>query len=245
MAPDSKNRIASAFHAMKALGISDERVKPALKRLLKLNKKNWDLIEEENYTPLVAAILDNEEAKQEGNLVEQEVLHERPLKRLHLRQQEGEPSPSSLNGTSQTRHNAGGTELLGPPQSTSESHPASGEYITRPESNEGVSGPSGEARSEGNLENTTDKPSSLEIASLTTAVLKVILNCGTAFAIPNFQMPSLDALMKLMDDRCRKEYKDLDPSFSVMKVMQDVCQCFLEMGAASTNCSFINTATDG
>ncbi|VFQ68272.1 unnamed protein product [Cuscuta campestris] len=206
MAPDSKNRIASAFHAMKALGISDERVKPALKRLLKLNKKNWDLIEEENYTPLVAAILDNEEAKQEGNLVEEEVLHERPFKRLHS------------------------------------------EYITRPESNEGVWGPSGEARTEGNLENTTDKPSSLEIASLTTAVLKVILNCGTAFAIPNFQMPSLDALMKLMDDRCRKEYKDLDPSFSVMKVMQDVCQCFLEIGVASTvttNHSFINTATDG
>lgn len=56
-------RIVSAFRAMKALGISEDKVKPVLKRLLKLYNKNWDLIEEENYRPLIDAIFDYEEAE--------------------------------------------------------------------------------------------------------------------------------------------------------------------------------------
>lgn len=56
-------RVDRAFRAMKALGISGEKVKPVLKNLLRLYNKNWDLIEAENYRALADAIFDNDEAK--------------------------------------------------------------------------------------------------------------------------------------------------------------------------------------
>ncbi|XP_031121924.1 uncharacterized protein LOC116025008 isoform X3 [Ipomoea triloba] len=101
---------------MKALGISEDKVKPALIHVLKLYNKNWDLIEEENYRPLIEAIFEYEEAEaanlekssknaeQEDNVKEEEVGHEepiRPLKRLRLRLKAHLSSPSSLGGTSQ------------------------------------------------------------------------------------------------------------------------------------------------
>nr|GLL33227.1 probable inactive histone-lysine N-methyltransferase SUVR1 isoform X2 [Ipomoea trifida] len=146
-------RIASAFRAMKALGISEDKVKPALKRLLKLYNKNWDLIEEENYRPLIDAIFDNEEAEaekrlksstnaEEDNFKEEEVAHEepiRPLKRLRLIMEARLSSPSSLGGTSQVRHDVEGAELLGLHNPNghmdSEPQPASCQYIAR---NKGV-----------------------------------------------------------------------------------------------------------
>lgn len=56
-------RVAKAFHAMKAIGISEDKVKPALKNLLKLFDKNWELIEEENYRALADAIFEREESE--------------------------------------------------------------------------------------------------------------------------------------------------------------------------------------
>lgn len=63
----------------------------------------------------------------------------------------------------------------------------------------------------------------------------MILTYGSVLGRSDFQMPTLDAVVKLMDDKCQKEYKELDPNFSVMKVMTDICQCFLEMSGESTN----------
>lgn len=56
-------RVAKAFRAMKDIGITEDKVKPVLKNLLKLYQKNWELIEEENYRVLADAIFDNEEAQ--------------------------------------------------------------------------------------------------------------------------------------------------------------------------------------
>ncbi|CAH9120302.1 unnamed protein product, partial [Cuscuta epithymum] len=132
MGPDSRRRIANAFRATKVRRISEEKVKPVLKRLLKLYHKNWDLIEEDNYRSLFDAIFEYEEAEEarrakystcaaEGALVEPKVLNEepeRPLKRFRLRQQDGQPASSSLGGTSRARRDDGGDALLqGPPQS--------------------------------------------------------------------------------------------------------------------------------
>lgn len=61
MAPNPK--VVSAFRAMRVLGISEEKVKPVLKNLLKLYDKNWELIEEENYRALADAIFDQEETQ--------------------------------------------------------------------------------------------------------------------------------------------------------------------------------------
>ncbi|EPS69629.1 hypothetical protein M569_05137, partial [Genlisea aurea] len=55
-------RVAKAFRAMKAIGISEDKVKPVLKSLLVLYEKNWTLIEEENYRALADAIFEREES---------------------------------------------------------------------------------------------------------------------------------------------------------------------------------------
>ncbi|KAI3749567.1 hypothetical protein L2E82_20181 [Cichorium intybus] len=108
---------------MRELGIPEEKTKPVLKNLLKIYEKNWELIEEENYRALADAIFDSEEteaaeqkkkhdiaeseaAEQKKKLELMKVLEEetqipeepeRPLKRLRLRHQEGQPSPSCTN----------------------------------------------------------------------------------------------------------------------------------------------------
>lgn len=61
MAPNPK--ISKAFRAMKDIGISEDKTKPVLKKLLKLYDKNWELIEEENYRVLADAIFDEEDSK--------------------------------------------------------------------------------------------------------------------------------------------------------------------------------------
>lgn len=61
MAPGQK--VKAAFKAMKDIGIPEEKTKPALKKLLKLFDKNWDLIEEENYRVLADAIFEYEDTE--------------------------------------------------------------------------------------------------------------------------------------------------------------------------------------
>ncbi|XP_038874401.1 probable inactive histone-lysine N-methyltransferase SUVR2 isoform X4 [Benincasa hispida] len=99
MAPNP--RVTKAFRAMKEIGISEDKTKPVLKKLLKLYDKNWELIEEENYRVLADAIFDEEESKVTeekksqnsqvedfGEDVQVPDEPERPLKRLRLRGQE-------------------------------------------------------------------------------------------------------------------------------------------------------------
>ncbi|KAK9756851.1 hypothetical protein RND81_01G124900 [Saponaria officinalis] len=111
MAPSA--RVKAAFKAMRAIGISETKTKPALKKLLQVFDKNWDAIEEENYRVLADAIFEYEETErgraseaaawQDGSLPDEPMQDEpeRPLKRLRLRQQgpgapsSGQPSPTS------------------------------------------------------------------------------------------------------------------------------------------------------
>ncbi|XP_019427771.1 PREDICTED: histone-lysine N-methyltransferase SUVR4 [Lupinus angustifolius] len=62
MAPDP--RVAKAFNASRALGISDEEMKPVLKYLLNVYGGKWELIEEDNYRTLVDAYFELKEDKQ-------------------------------------------------------------------------------------------------------------------------------------------------------------------------------------
>ncbi|XP_074349555.1 putative inactive histone-lysine N-methyltransferase SUVR2 isoform X1 [Apium graveolens] len=109
MAPPSA-RVLKAFRAMKDLGIAEEVTKPVLKNLLKVYDKNWVLIEEENYRALVDAIFetqDSEEAEKKkagdhsGEILEEENQEQdesiRPLKRLRLKHQDHQASPSTIN----------------------------------------------------------------------------------------------------------------------------------------------------
>ncbi|XP_057507370.1 probable inactive histone-lysine N-methyltransferase SUVR2 isoform X2 [Actinidia eriantha] len=102
-----------------------------------------------------------------------------------------------------------------------------------------------EDRNEGNpastserrlLENTVDESSSYsEIASAPSGEVKISLICNSALGRPDFHMPSIDAVVKMVEDKCLRSYKVLDPNFSVMNLMKDMCECFLELGTDSAN----------
>ncbi|KAG9150545.1 hypothetical protein Leryth_010913 [Lithospermum erythrorhizon] len=98
MAPNPK--VKEAFRAMEGLGITEEKVKPVLKKLIQVYEKNWELIEAENYRVLADAIFDFEESKPEED-VEREAAcdeeTERPLKRLRRKCQEVQTSSQVNN----------------------------------------------------------------------------------------------------------------------------------------------------
>lgn len=342
-------RVDRAFRAMKALGISGEKVKPVLKNLLRLYNKNWDLIEAENYRALADAIFDNDEAKEAESRkstenAEQEALvqdePEPPLKRQRLKNQSSQPneslesqlqnqspgvfdSPQSMGNESQCGSRPSLDRSKGKKPICSDSLPQEGFPSSQPsdmdkslpvprraESTSGsgipvsptknalanhtfikpkdepitddlprlevpvaivragssskgkssvASGSKGRQddgntlttvvesdKNDGNPPcpgvangkpetNTVTSSSALEIASSQSGEVKIILNYGSVLGRSDFHMPTLDAVVKLMDDKCLKEYKELDPNFSLMKVMKDVCQCFWEMGSESIN----------
>ncbi|KAK4363648.1 hypothetical protein RND71_018889 [Anisodus tanguticus] len=324
-------RVDNAFRAMKALGISGEKVKPVLKNLLKLYNKNWDLIEEENYRVLADAIFDNEEAKdaeskKSSENAEQEVLvqdgPEPPLKRQRLQNQSSQPNesleshlqnpgpslgrdkgkqpissnslvpqegfpssqPSGVDKSLSVPRRAGSTSGSGIPLSPTKNaianhtfikpkdepitddlpHNAVPVAVIRPgssskgkspvasgsigrqddcnslativesDTNDGIPPCLGVANGKPET-NTVKSPPILEIASSQSGEVKIMLNYGSVLGRSDFHMPTLDAVVKLMEDKCHKEYKELDLNFSVMKILTDVCQCFWEMGSESTN----------
>ncbi|XP_070024578.1 probable inactive histone-lysine N-methyltransferase SUVR2 isoform X2 [Nicotiana sylvestris] len=321
MPPNS--RVDCAFRAMKAIGISGDKVKPVLKKLLKLYNKNWDLIEEENYRVLADAIFENEESKQE-ELVQDEP--EPPLKRQRLKNQLSQPydspeshvqnqplgvldSSQSMGDESQARscpslgRNKGkkpissnslvpqGGSPLSQPSNIDKSLPVSrrarsisgngipvsptmksnanhafikpkdepvtddlphlevplavicpgsaskGETLPNvadSDTNDGIPPCRGVANGKPEI-STVKSRTGLEIASSLSGEVKIILKCGPVLGRSDFHTPTLDEVVKLMEDKYLKQYKELDPNFSVMKVMADVCQCFWEMGTESPN----------
>ncbi|XP_010936035.1 probable inactive histone-lysine N-methyltransferase SUVR2 [Elaeis guineensis] len=72
---------------------------------------------------------------------------------------------------------------------------------------------------------------SIDIASSASGEVKLSLTCSPDH--PDFRMPSLEALFKMVEDRCLKSYKILQPDFSLMNVMKEMCQCALELGSES------------
>ncbi|CAK8560068.1 unnamed protein product [Lathyrus sativus] len=62
-------KVKAVFRTMTNLGIHESKVKPVLKKLIKLYEGNWELIEADNYTALVDVIFDVEDNRQEDNQV--------------------------------------------------------------------------------------------------------------------------------------------------------------------------------
>ncbi|GAB2242172.1 hypothetical protein Droror1_Dr00018947 [Drosera rotundifolia] len=96
---ERKERVYAAFRAMKDIGIPEEKTKQVLKKLLKLYDRNWEIIEAENYRLLADAIFDDDDDSQPRETLEEEdepqEEPERPLKRTHLKQQDGVSDPYS------------------------------------------------------------------------------------------------------------------------------------------------------
>uniref|UniRef100_A0A2P2MMV9 Histone-lysine N-methyltransferase SUVR2 isoform X1 n=1 Tax=Rhizophora mucronata TaxID=61149 RepID=A0A2P2MMV9_RHIMU len=405
MAPNP--RILKAFRAMKALGIGEEKVKPVLKRLLKLYDKNWELIEVENYRALADAIFEEEDAKvpeenEKGDNFEEDAqVHdepERPLKRLRLRSQDRQSSPSLNNsnagvgGTLKTPkiedegveassflqsspkmrkseprpispqdHCSGNVDKRSvflvpsvvqgnsspsvertvssnslPPQ-LHQSYKGKEHFIPQPADREkrlilvrpshgvcikeptvdsrallpkekvhetlglikpkdepftddmplndtvqyevpiavirpdylgkedssvqctpmgnlkaqeppilnsvaedvqGDDVPASSSEGQANCELTAipeESPATLDIATSSLGEVKISLTCNSMIGRPNFHMPSQDELLKSMEEKCLRSYKIIDPNFSVMQMLKDMCECFLELATDSSH----------
>ncbi|XP_015579282.1 probable inactive histone-lysine N-methyltransferase SUVR2 isoform X1 [Ricinus communis] len=362
MAPNP--RVVSAFRAMKAIGINEDKVKPVLKKLLKLYDKNWELIEEENYRVLADAIFDDDDSKG-PNFGEEAEVHdepEQPLKRLRSRGQEEQASASPNNcnliaggpplkkpkveeeavrGTNslqrspdmrksqhgsvstqnhysqspQVRHSYKGKEPMLPHVASEEKRPSverpshavqirdpvvdrgkqkmpesyalikpKDEPFTddlpptdleaplamiqpplamiqpdstvmslsqgKPDDQESPASHSGaeengcdslrasssEKRINSELAAVQDgSPANLEVASSSLGEVKISLSCDSMLGRPNFHMPSQDEFLKSMQEKCLRSYKILDPNFSVLQMLKDMCECFLELGTDSSH----------
>ncbi|XP_059432569.1 probable inactive histone-lysine N-methyltransferase SUVR2 isoform X2 [Corylus avellana] len=373
MAPNP--RVAAAFRAMRDIGIKEDKVKPVLKRLLKLYEKNWELIEEENYRALADAIFEEEdnvvvEQKKKCKSTDEDDLEEeaqtqdepeRPLKRL--RRGQGGPGSSSVNACN---NSLGGSPLKRPkveegepldpclqqrPQEMTEKpqsilkpiapqhgtvnkgkqpllpqiaspgkrsmserashvcirepiveqgivllskqkvpdthllikpkdepftddmltadvpdyevpiaviHPAPPSKVGSSVGNDSVENhgpeiPASQRLAEGNgidgiLASSSERgtncklatipeesPPALEIASSPLGEVKISLSCDSTLGRPDFHMPSRDEVIKLMEDKCLRTYKIIDTNFSVKKLLNDMCECFLELGTYSTD----------
>ncbi|KAJ1409359.1 WIYLD domain [Sesbania bispinosa] len=83
----SNPKVNKAYDAMRALGISDEEVKPVLKKLLKAYENNWELIEEDNYRTLADAYFESMDDKQAECKRKAPISYhdgERPKQKQHL-----------------------------------------------------------------------------------------------------------------------------------------------------------------
>ncbi|KAF3791905.1 hypothetical protein EJ110_NYTH13128 [Nymphaea thermarum] len=74
---------------------------------------------------------------------------------------------------------------------------------------------------------------SYEIASTSLGEVKLAISCNCSYTSQDFHVPSLDVVMKLAEDRALKSYKILGSSFSIMKLMKEICQCFLELATGA------------
>ncbi|GAB2281820.1 hypothetical protein Dimus_016385 [Dionaea muscipula] len=78
-------------------------------------------------------------------------------------------------------------------------------------------------------------PTTFEIAASSDGEVKLSLSCNSVLQQPNFCAPSLDKVMKYVQDKCRRSYQIIDSSFSVEKLMRDFCESFLELGSNSSD----------
>ncbi|MQM02090.1 hypothetical protein Taro_034849 [Colocasia esculenta] len=83
------------------------------------------------------------------------------------------------------------------------------------------------------LANVVESPSdAVEIVSSTTGGARLLLSCNVVDC-PSFQMPDLQSVIKKVEDKCLRSYKILDPKFSLMNIMKELCDTLLEMGTES------------
>ncbi|XP_057798192.1 probable inactive histone-lysine N-methyltransferase SUVR2 [Salvia miltiorrhiza] len=83
--------------------------------------------------------------------------------------------------------------------------------------------------------------STLEIASSPSGEVKLSLSYKLAPGRPDFHMPSPEAVLKSVEDKCIRSPKG--PNTSMMALMKEMCECFLELGTYSNRQSVIVDAT--
>uniref|UniRef100_A0A7N0U8S0 SET domain-containing protein n=1 Tax=Kalanchoe fedtschenkoi TaxID=63787 RepID=A0A7N0U8S0_KALFE len=74
---------------------------------------------------------------------------------------------------------------------------------------------------------------SMDIASISIGDIQISMKCNYV-GRPGFHTPNLDGVMKLVEDKCRSAY-NVDSSFSVAKLMTDICNACVELGSGTAS----------
>ncbi|KAK6161219.1 hypothetical protein DH2020_004600 [Rehmannia glutinosa] len=73
----------------------------------------------------------------------------------------------------------------------------------------------------------------LDIASSSRGEAKVSLTVNCSLG-SDFRVPSLEAVLKQVEEQCLKSYRIPQAGFSLLGLMKEVCECFLAAGTTST-----------
>ncbi|CAF1988366.1 hypothetical protein HID58_076028 [Brassica napus] len=83
--------------------------------------------------------------------------------------------------------------------------------------------------SEHTVATTPEGSSTLELASSATGQVKINLSFAPATGGSSLHAPSMDELRRAMEDVCLRQYKILDPNFSVTRFLNDIASSYLEL----------------
>ncbi|KVH91009.1 Pre-SET domain-containing protein [Cynara cardunculus var. scolymus] len=253
-------RTAKACKAMKPFGISGEIVKSTLKRLLEAYEKNWTYIEEDNYRVLIEAIFEPEvpkvlkqdkfgtflscmktmdTTKIDFHLRDESEEESEPLKKkARLGSQSRSSSPAGTSIPCLSKYASEMQQMVEPDSGIIDIYPPgrSCENDSLPKSL--VEGNKSSALAYNNLdnkgnenENVSPCSSEIEIASFFNGEVK--LSFSICKPPPIFCIPSLEAVMKQVEDRYRELFQGLGTEFSLFGLLQDICASFMEQWNAS------------
>ncbi|KAJ4825527.1 hypothetical protein Tsubulata_025620 [Turnera subulata] len=220
MLPNPK--IVRAYKVMRAIGIIEDRVKPVLKRLVKVYDKNWEFIDDDEYRALVDAIFEEEAAQGSRTVAGAGELTDPHVVGRSL-------APFSLSP--QQRYAYKGKQPLVPQVAPKETgHVPFMALVPKDEpfTDDITSSPSFSVASSFFRENRANCEASaanLEIARM--GGVKIYVTCNSMVGGPTFHMPRQQELLKSVEEK----YLPSDPNFSVRKVLKDICECVLELAA--------------
>ncbi|RCV07355.1 hypothetical protein SETIT_1G237500v2 [Setaria italica] len=79
-----------------------------------------------------------------------------------------------------------------------------------------------------------DFPTNFEVPLSSSAQGQLLFSFNSSLANgSDFLMPDIESVCKAMEARCLTTYKILEPNFSFMKLLDDTCQCILDLGSGS------------
>ncbi|XP_027088342.2 probable inactive histone-lysine N-methyltransferase SUVR2 [Coffea arabica] len=82
--------------------------------------------------------------------------------------------------------------------------------------------------------------STYDIASSSCGQVKISLKCNHALGQSKFQWPNLDALMKYTESKFLRSYKIIDPKFSLIHLLKELCDSYMELTSNSADRSLLN-----
>ncbi|KAI5011816.1 hypothetical protein ZWY2020_014057 [Hordeum vulgare] len=232
---EEKARVA--LDAMKKLGFGRKQAIPVLKRLFRLFQQQWEPIEAESYRALADAILDDQlqanadadaDANGNGGAVSVDG-DEAPGQGQGQGQEQPEMStsrPQTSGSRTDFRPSAPPpTTAIGDENRANQHHSRNTDMSVEPTSTTLINGTRSQVQEAPPLE--------IDVASSPGGEVKLSLKCS---AHPSkLNMPDLEAVYKMVEDKYVCSGKLLPPDFTIRRLMAEICQGVVQLGTQHTD----------